>query len=58
MSIDTISKSAEAYKLMKRVIYKMVNECIDAKYGFKVHTVYIAEVETIKDTLKHFEIKM
>ncbi len=45
MSIDTISKRAEAYKPIKRVIYKMVNECIDAKYGFKVHTVYIAEVE-------------
>lgn len=29
----------------ERVIYKMINEYIEAKYGFKVHTAYITEVK-------------
>ncbi len=28
-----------------RVTYKMIKEYIEAKYGFKVHTAYIAEVK-------------
>ena len=49
----------------------MIKEYVEAKYGFKVHTAYIAEVkrdlglpmydapnavEAIKDALKHFEV--
>ena len=33
------------YKLKERVTYKMIKEYIEAKYGFKVHTAYIAEVK-------------
>ena len=29
----------------ERVTYKMIKEYIEAKYGFKVHTAYIAEVK-------------
>lgn len=43
--LDNISKRAEAYKPKERVTYKMIKEYIEAKYGFKVHTAYIAEVK-------------
>ena len=40
-----IAERAEAYKPKERVTYKMIKEYIEAKYGFKVHTAYIAEVK-------------
>ena len=43
--IDNIVKRAEEYKPKERVTYKMIKEYIEAKYGFKVHTAYIAEVK-------------
>ena len=43
--LDDIAKRAEAYKPKERVTYKMIKEYIEAKYGFKVHTAYIAEVK-------------
>ena len=33
------------YKPKERVTYKMIKEYIEATYGFKVHTAYIAEVK-------------
>ena len=42
---DNIAKRAESYKPKERVTYKMIKEYIEAKYGFKVHTAYIAEVK-------------
>lgn len=42
--LDHIAKRAETYKLKERVVYKMIKEYIEAKYGFKVHTAYIAKV--------------
>ena len=45
VSVDSIAKRAEAYKPKERVTYKMIKEYIEAKYGFKVHTAYIAEVK-------------
>ena len=42
--LDNIAKRAESYKPKERVTYKMIKEYIEAKYGFKVHTAYIAEV--------------
>lgn len=45
VSLDKIAKRAEAYKPKERVTYKMIKEYIEAKYGFKVHTAYIAEVK-------------
>ena len=43
--LDNIAKRAESYKPKERVTYKMIKEYIGAKYGFKVHTAYIAEVK-------------
>ena len=43
--LDNIVKRAASYKPKERVTYKMIKEYIEAKYGFKVHTAYIAEVK-------------
>ena len=43
--LDNIAKRAAAYKPKERVTYKMIKEYIEAKYDFKVHTAYIAEVK-------------
>ena len=43
--LDDIAQRAESYKPKERVPYKMIKEYIEAKYGFKVHTAYIAEVK-------------
>ena len=43
--LDNIEKRAESYKPKERVTYKMIKEYIEEKYGFKVHTAYIAEVK-------------
>ena len=43
--LDNIAKRAETYKPKERVTYKMIKEYIEAKYGFKVYTAYIAEVK-------------
>lgn len=43
--LDDIVQRAESYKPKERVTYKMIKEYIEAKYGFKVHTAYIAEVK-------------
>ena len=43
--LDNIAKRAESYKPKERVTYKMIKEYIEVKYGFKVHTAYIAEVK-------------
>jgi 23S rRNA (uracil1939-C5)-methyltransferase len=39
--LETLVKSRESV----RVTYKMIQEYIEEKYGFKVHTAYIAEVK-------------
>ena len=52
VSLDNIAKRAEAYKTKERVTYKMIKEYIEAKYGFKVHTAYIAEVKRRLGLLK------
>ena len=43
--LDNIAKRAATYKPKERVTYKMIKEYIEEKYGFKVHTAYIAEVK-------------
>lgn len=45
MPLKAISERAEAYKPKERMTYKMIKEYIQAKYGIKVHTAYIAEVK-------------
>lgn len=42
---DNIAKSSAVYKPKERVTYKMIKEYIEAKYGFKVHIAYFAEVK-------------
>ena len=42
-SVDNIAKGTENCEPKERVIYKMIKEYIGAKYGFEVHTAYIAE---------------
>ena len=42
---DTLLKNAEPYKPAERVTYKMIQAYVEEKYGFKVHTAYIAEVK-------------
>ena len=51
--LDNIAKRAEAYKPKERVTYKMIKEYIEAKYDFKVHTAYIAEVKRELGLLMH-----
>ena len=45
LTLNNIAQRAEAYKPKPRTTYKMINEYIDEKYSFKVHTAYIAEVK-------------
>ena len=41
--LDNIAKGTENCEPKERVIYKMIKAYIEAKYGFEVHTAYIAE---------------
>ena len=43
--VDKIVQRAEQYKPKERVTYKRIKEYVLKKYGFKVHTAYIAEVK-------------
>lgn len=43
--IDTIARKAEEYRPSERVTYKMIQEYIESRYNFKVHTAYITEVK-------------
>ena len=43
--VDKIVQRSEQYKPKERVTYKRIKEYILEKYGFKVHTAYIAEVK-------------
>ena len=45
VSLEKISERAETYKPKERVTYQMIKDYIEEKYGFKVHTAYIAEVK-------------
>ncbi len=43
--VDKIVQRAEQYKPKERVTYKKIKEYVFEKYGFHVHTAYIAEVK-------------
>ena len=43
--LDKIAEREKQYQPAPRVTYKMIQEYIEEKYGFKVHTAYIAEVK-------------
>ncbi len=43
--LDKIGKRAKKYQPKPKITYKMIQEYVEKKYGFKVHTAYIAEVK-------------
>ena len=43
--LDTIAERAKKYQPKPKITYKMIQEYVEKKYGFKVHTAYIAEVK-------------
>lgn len=45
ISLDAIAERAKKYQPKPKVTYKMIQEYVEKKYGFKVHTAYIAEVK-------------
>ncbi len=42
--INKISEKAEENKPSEKVTYKMIQEYVEGKYRFKVHTAYMVEV--------------
>ena len=42
---NTIAERAKKYQPKPKITYKMIQEYVEKKYGFKVHTAYIAEVK-------------
>lgn len=43
--LDAIAERAKKYQPKPKITYKMIQEYVEEKYGFKVHTAYIAEVK-------------
>ena len=43
--LDKIAERAKRYQPKPKITYKMIQEYVEKKYGFKVHTAYIAEVK-------------
>ncbi len=47
ISLDAIVELAKKYQPKPKITYRMIQEYVDKKYGFKVHTAYIAEVKRV-----------
>lgn len=45
VSLDAIAERAKKYQPKPKITYKMIQEYVEKKYGFKVHTAYIAQVK-------------
>ena len=43
--LDAIAERAKKYQPKPKITYKMIQEYVEKKYGFKVHTAYIAAVK-------------
>lgn len=43
--LDKIAERAKKYHPKPKITYKMIQEYVEKKYGFKVHTAYIAEIK-------------
>lgn len=43
--LDAIAERAKKYQPKPKITYKMIQEYVEKKYGFRVHTAYIAEVK-------------
>ena len=45
ISLDAIAERAKKYQPKPKITYQMIQEYVEKRYGFKVHTTYIAEVK-------------
>ena len=45
MPLDAIAERAKKYQPKPKITYKMIQEYVEKKYGFRVHTAYIAEIK-------------
>lgn len=45
VSLNAIAERAKKYQPKPKITYKMIQEYVEKKYGFKAHTAYIAEVK-------------
>ena len=45
VSLDAIAERAKKYQPKPKITYKMIQEYVEKKYGFKVPIAYIAEVK-------------
>lgn len=45
ISLDAIAERVKKYQPKPKITYKIIQEYVEKKYGFKVHTAYIAEVK-------------
>ncbi len=45
--LDAIAERAKKYQPKPKITYKMIQEYVEKKYGFRVHTAYIAEVKRL-----------
>ena len=45
MPLEAIAERAKKYQPKPKITYKMIQEYVERKYGFKVHTAYVAEVK-------------
>lgn len=43
--LDAIVERAKKYQPKPKITYRMIQEYVEKKYGFKLHTAYIAEVK-------------
>lgn len=43
--LNKIAERAKKYQPKPKITYKMIQEYVEKKYGFKVHTAYIVEVK-------------
>ncbi len=43
--LNAIAERAKKYQPKPKITYKMIQEYVEKKYGFKVHTAYISEVK-------------
>lgn len=51
--LDAIAERARKYQPKQKVTYKMIQEYVEKKYGFKVHTAYITEVKRSLGLTRH-----
>ena len=43
--LDAIAERAKKYQPKPKITYKMIQEYVEKKYGFRVYTAYIAEAK-------------